>query len=178
MRHCFASAGLFTPLVAAVILGGAFGEASAEGRALSSGQVQVEITVEVADAQTVVAHIIEPGGGQETVPLVNRGNDRYSTTVEVRKADFVIVFEALGDALSVQSQPVRLTELGLDPTLIGALPTTTTTTELDRVYTRQWGWAGLALAALSLAFLAWWALPDRTRRSDDKAPPPDLSPTS
>lgn len=147
----------------AVVLGGAFGEARAEGRSLSSGMIQVELSVEVHQARTVVAHVIEPGGGQDTLPLVARGNNQFSATIELRKADFIIVFEALGDALSTQSQPVRLTELGLDPSLIGAPPTTTADGGGPDV-TRQWGWAALALAALSLALLAWWALPDRTRK--------------
>lgn len=165
MRRDRALAGLFSPLVAVVILGGAFGEASAEGRALSSGKVQVEISVEVSDAQTVVAHVIDPGGDQETVPLVHRGDERFSATIEIRKADFVIVFEALSVATSAQSQPVRLTELGLDPALIGG-PTTTAPPD-GASATRQWGWAGLALAALSLALVAWWALPERRAEVDD-----------
>lgn len=152
-----------------VVLGGNFGDASAEGRALTSGEVEVELTVEVENAQSVIAHLIDAGGTQESIPLVPRGNDLYSATIEIRKADFVVVFEALGQALSTQSQPARLTELGLDPLLIGAVPISTTVPPPDEVdsETSLWGWAGLGLAALSLAFLAWWALPETKKDEED-----------
>lgn len=171
MRHNRAFALAVLPLVLSSVLGGDFGEASATGRATSSGNVEVTLSVVVNNSPTVVAHVIDPGGDQTTVPLVHRGNNRYSSTIELRPADFIVVFEALGDALSTQSQPVRLTELGLDPSLIGVLATTTTAADRFPSGVRQWGWAGLALAALSLALVAWWALPERRRRIEAEGAP-------
>jgi hypothetical protein len=160
----------WVPILTAVVLGGAFGEASASGRQVSAATIEVDLTVEAADVEAVVAHLIEPGAEQETVPLVDRGGGVFGIVIELRKADYVVVFETLANGISSQSQPLRLTELGLDPALLGVLPFPTTTTSEFSDDTRMWGWAGLALAALALALLAWWALPDRP------APPPDPEP--
>jgi hypothetical protein len=161
MRQYRAFALVWLSLAGAVGLGGDFGEASAQGRERGPNTIAVELSVTVEGAQAVVAHVIEPGGDQQTVPLVRRENNRYSTSIELRKADFVVVFEAVGAARSTQSDPVRLTQLGLDPSLIGGGPVTTTIPGDLSDDTRQWGWAGLALAAIALALLAWWALPDK-----------------
>jgi len=156
-------------LAAAVVLGGGFGEASASGSQASAATIEVELRVEAANAEAVVAHLIEPGAGQQTVPLVDRGAGVHGIIIEVRKADYLVVFESFANGVSTQSQPLRLTELGLDPALIGVLPFPPTTEPEFSSDTRMWGWAGLALAALALALLAWWALPDRTT-------PPEVEP--
>lgn len=175
MRHRYASGYVLGALLLAAVLGGSFGEASARGRALTSGQIEVQLSVEVEEAQSVVAHVIEPGGEQRTLPLTLDGDNLYTGSITLRKADFVVVFEALGEALSTQSQPLRLTELGLDPALLGTQPGTTVTTSEVGVDddTRQWGWAGLALAALSLALVAWWALPERKPPEVEREPEPE-----
>lgn len=162
---------LWVPFIAAVVLGGAFGEASASGRQVSAANIEVDLTVEATEVEAVVAHLIEPGAEQETVPLVDRGGGVFGIILELRKADYVVVFETFANGVSNQSQPLRLTELGLDPALIGVLPFPTTTVSEYSTGTRMWGWAGLALAALALALLAWWALPDRAPR-----PPPEPEP--
>jgi hypothetical protein len=64
-----------------------------------------------------------------------------------------------------QSPPVRLTDLGVDPALVGVLGTPPPVDEEISDSTRQWGWAGLGLAALALTMVALWALPDRRRRA-------------
>jgi hypothetical protein len=161
MRQFHAFALVWLTLVGTLGLGGDFQEASAQGRELGPDTIAVELSVRVEGAQAVVAHVIEPGGDQQTVPLVRREDDRYSTSIELRKADFVVVFEAVGAGGSTQSDPVRLTQMGLDPSLIGARPVTTTVPGDLSDDTRQWGWAGLALGAIALALLAWWALPDK-----------------
>lgn len=160
---------LWVPFMTAVVLGGAFGEASASGRQVGAATIEVDLSVEATEVEAVVAHLIEPGAEQQTVPLVDRGGGVFGIILELRKADYVVVFETFADGISNQSQPLRLTELGLDPALIGVLPFPTTTAPGYSSDTRMWGWAGLALAALALAFLAWWALPDR-------APPPPPAP--
>ncbi|HEX5671629.1 MAG TPA: hypothetical protein VFY46_02805 [Acidimicrobiia bacterium] len=160
---------VWVPFMTAVVLGGAFGEASASGRQVGAATIEVDLSVEATEVEAVVAHLIEPGAEQQTVPLVDRGGGVFGIILELRKADYVVVFETFADGISNQSQPLRLTELGLDPALIGVLPFPTTTAPGYSSDTRMWGWAGLALAALALAFLAWWALPDR-------APPPPPAP--
>lgn len=167
MRRQLALAVVIGPFLASVIVGGAFGEASATGRQLTSATIEVDLSVEAEDAEAVVAHLIEPGADQRTVPLVDRGGGRFEIVIELRKVDYVVVFEVVGPALSSESQPLRLTELGLDPAVIGVLPATPTTEPDISVDTRQWGWAGLGLGALALALLAWWALPDRTGKKEE-----------
>jgi hypothetical protein len=162
MRHYLAPALVWGPLLTfAVMVGGVFGDASASGRQRTAATIEVDLRVEVGDAQTVVAHLIEPGADQTTVPLVHLDGGVYGIIIELRKADHLVVFEALIDGVSSQSQPFRLTELGLDPALLGVVGITPTTAPEISPETRLWGWAGLGLAALALAFLAWWALPDR-----------------
>ena len=80
------------------------------------------------------------------------------------------MFEAIKGSTGTQSQPVRLTDLGVDPALVGLL---TLPHEIDEEIsdsTRQWGWASLGLAALALTTVALWALPDRRRRARVEKP--------
>jgi hypothetical protein len=129
----------------------------------------------------LVAHLIEPGGTQETIPLSSRGTGVFGIRTEVRKTDYLVVFEALEGSLASQSQPFRLTDLGVDPALVGVLTLPPSEEEEISEATRQWGWAGLGLAAAALTLVALWALPDRRRRAreagetvedaDDVAPP-------
>ena len=68
------------------------------------------------------------------------------------------------DPVASQSQPLRLTDLGVDPALVGVLTVPPIDDEEFSDSTRQWGWAGLGLAAVALTLVALWALPDRRRR--------------
>jgi hypothetical protein len=159
-------------MMLSVELGGAFGMASAQGRELSSTSIEVNLSVEVRGGGSVVAHLLEPGADQRTIALADRGGGVYGGFFDTRKVDLIVVFEVLGSDVSVQSPPVRLTDLGLDPALLGILPggpTTTITPASAGSASEQWGWAGLGLGALALAFLAWWALPDRERKMADAA---------
>ncbi|MEX0699985.1 MAG: hypothetical protein WD651_14755 [Acidimicrobiia bacterium] len=176
MRHNLAPALVWGSLLTvAVTVGGVFGDASASGRQRTAATIEVDLRVEVGDAETVVAHVIEPGADQTTVPLVHLDGDVYGIIIELRKADHLVVFEALIDGVSSQSQPFHLTDLGLDPALIGVVSVTPTTAPEISSETRLWGWAGLGLTALALAFLAWWALPDRTA-PEATAEPPEEAP--
>ncbi len=177
MRLNFAPALIWGPLLTvAVTIGGVFGEASATGRQATAATIEVDLTVEASDADTLVAHLIEPGADQRTVPLVDRGGGVYGIIIELRKADYVVVFEALKAGVSTQSPPFSLTDLGLDPALIGVVPVIPTTAPEISFDTEMWGWAGLGLAALALALLAWWALPDRTKSPNDQTPVGEPSP--
>jgi len=146
-------------------LGGVFGRAVASATSLTSDTIQLDLQVEANDDAAVVAHLIEAGGTQETIPLSSRGAGTFGITTEVRKTDYLVVFEAIEGSLASQSQPFRLTDLGVDPALVGVLTVPPTDDEEFSDSTRQWGWAGLGLAAGALTLVALWALPDRRRRA-------------
>lgn len=151
-------------LLLTVELGGVFGQAGATGRELENGTVEITLSVEAQPDSAVVAHLIEPGSTQRTVALAEVAEGRYEGFFENAPVDLVVVFEAVGVG-SVQSQPVRLTELGLDPALLGVVPVPTTVAEGLTRETRQWGWLGLGLAAGALALLAVWVLGGEERRA-------------
>lgn len=153
------------PLQAGVEIGGVFGRATASANELTSTTIELDLAVEADANSTVVAHLIDPGGAQETLPLPSRGAGVFGIRTEVRKIDYVVVFEAIEGSLASQSQPLRLTELGADPETLGVLTVPPTDTEDISDSTRQWGWAGLGLAAGALTLLALWALPDRRKRA-------------
>jgi hypothetical protein len=147
-----------------VELGGVFGHAIASATSTSSDTIQLDLVVEADEDAALVAHLIEPGGTQETIPLLSRGTGVFGIRTEVRKTDYLVVFEALEGSLASQSQPFRLTDLGVDPALVGVLTLPPSEEEEISEATRQWGWAGLGLAAAALTLVALWALPDRRRR--------------
>jgi hypothetical protein len=153
---------LIVALALTVELGGVFGTASAVGTEIDESTIQVDLTVEMSAGGSVVAHLLEPGGEDRTVALDERLPGVYGGVFETRKVDLVVVFEAVGPP-SVQSQSVQLTELGLDPALLQTDPDGEEDDGPDAV-TESWGWLAVAFGAGALAFLAWWALPERRRR--------------
>ena len=172
-----------SPAEGGVEVGGVFGNAVASATALTSDTIELDLEVEADPAAAVVAHLIEPGGTQQTLPLASRGGGAFGIRTEVRKTDYLVVFEAIEGPLASQSQPMRLTDLGVDPALVGVLTVPPPGDEEISDSTRQWGWAGLGLAALALTMVALWALPDRRRRAreveesereaDEVSPPPE-----
>jgi hypothetical protein len=156
---------LGVPADEGVELGGVFGHAVATATSLSSDTIQLELEVEADEDAALVAHLIDPGGTQETIPLSSRGTGVFGIRTEVRKTDYLVVFEALEGSLASQSQPFRLTDLGVDPALVGVLTLPASEEEEISAATQQWGWAGLGLAAAALTLVALWALPDRRRRA-------------
>lgn len=155
-----------------VPVGEGFGDASAEASEIDEDRISVDISVEVDGAGSVVAHLIEPGGDQQTVALRDRGASLYGAVFETRKVDLVVVFEALG-SVPRQSEPTRLTAMGVSRELLGMAPPAEDLVEVvdeGRSATSQWGWLGLALGAGALALLAIWAL--------DEGESPDGPPTS
>jgi len=160
-----AAPALAVPADEGVDLGGVFGKAVARATSLSSDTIQLELEVEADEDAALVAHLIDPGGTQETIPLSSRGTGLFGIRTEVRKTDYLVVFEALEGSLASQSQPLRLTDLGVDPALVGVLALPTSDEGEFSTATRQWGWAGLGLAAAALTLVALWALPDRRRRT-------------
>jgi len=105
-------------IVAVVELGAAFGGASATATQLGPDMLEVELVVAVvaaADAP-VLAHLVLPGEPESIHPMLDQGDGIWSTVVEVRRADWKVVFEAVtsGDL----SERVSLTALGVDPGLL------------------------------------------------------------
>lgn len=138
-------------------LGGVFGEGSASGSEVSASAIEVELVVEAPAGGSVVAHLIEPGGRQRVVAMAEREPGIYGAVFEDRRVDFVVVFEAIGQG---QSDPVKLTALGLDRALLGAVPGLSTT-EAETGWgpeVSRWGWLGLAAAAAALSLLAFWVM--------------------
>ncbi len=165
-------------LLATVELGGVFGSAGVSGRAVTAATLEIDLQVEAPAAATVVAHLIEPGGRQRTVALAERSPGVYGGIVEIPVVDYLVVFEVVGST-GVQSQPLRLTELGLDPALLGRVPVAPPVSEPGlSADTRRWGWLGLALGALALAALAVWALggPDEDDTADTADTPEAVIP--
>ena len=145
-------------------VGGFFVAPEVSGRETSASRMEIDLSVSAAPGGSVVAHLIRPGGSQQTFALRERSSGRYGGIFDVDRVDLVVVFEAL-DTAAAQSDPMRLTDIGLDRALLGALPIAPSTTESGvSASTRGWGWLGLAMAAASLAALALWALPDRRLR--------------
>ena len=134
--------------------------------------LEVELNVDVA---TVVAHVLDPGGDQETVALNHRGGARFGAVTTTERADLVVVFEAVRAGEGVLSQPTTLTELGVDPALLepgrGFAPPPTEAPEVVGPTARRWGWAAVALGAGALALLAFWAMGSRGEldQSEDEA---------
>lgn len=155
-------------MIATVTLGGGFGEAAASATINNDGTLDVQLQVEV-DADTVFAHVIDPGGEQETVTLARRRNGTFGGVVTTARANRVVVFEALVAAESAVSRPVTFLDLGVAPSLIGIdegpdllggeAPPETIVFGLDRTDTI---WAAVALMAVALALVAWWAAGPRS----------------
>ena len=143
----------------AIPVGPGFGEAEATATELDDGRLSIDLSVEIEGSGSVVAHLIEPGGEQQTVALRDRGGSERGALFETRPIDLVVVFEVLGDPPR-QSQPARLTELGVDRQTLGMAPIGDLVDVVDDSSSEatQWGWLGLALGAGALALLAIWAL--------------------
>jgi len=156
-------------LVGAADLGAPFVDASADARQVVGGievEIEVELNVSVA---TVFAHVVIPGEDQRTVTLNPRGGGTYGGLVTVPAADLVVVFEAIDISRDVLSQPVTLTELGVDPDVFKSDRTFALPAESSRTVTpgaRRWLWAAAAFGAGSLALIAWWAAGPRRPETD------------
>ena len=145
--------------VLSIPVGPGFGDAEATATGLDDGRVSVDLSVEVEGSGSVVAHLIEPGGEQQTVALRDRDGSEHGAVFETRPIDLVVVFEVLADPPR-QSEPVRLTELGVARETLGMAPVGDLAEVVEEAPSEssQWGWLGLALGAGALALLAIWAL--------------------
>jgi hypothetical protein len=152
-------------LLAAVQLGGAFGQASATVETIEGGSMIVELEVEViVPAQAVVAHLAFEDDEVITLPLLDRGDGVFGIRTELPFKNYVVVFEALG-VDGGTAPPVSLIDLGAEFFPGGEAPPTTE--EGLSPETRRLGWLALALGAASLAVLALWTLGEK--RSPEEA---------
>jgi hypothetical protein len=146
-------------LVAALILGGAFGTASATVEPMDGGTMLLDLSVEVqTSAEAVVAHLTFDDEDIDTLPLLDRGDGTYGIRTEMETRNYVVIFEVIGEE-AASSGPVSLTQLGAD--LGSGAEVTTTIPTGDQGMSReskQLLWLAVALGAASLSALAFWVL--------------------
>ena len=153
-------------LLFAVDLGSGFGTATASVVSASDESIILELGVEVDEsADSVVAHLALADEDTITIPMLPRDDGTFGVTTEVKPANYLVVFEAIGDP-GAESDPVSLTDLGAD---LSSTPGTTDLTEDEESSsgTQQWLWLGVALGAASLSALAFWVLGGRDERDPD-----------
>lgn len=143
-----ASVSLFLAILLAVAeIGGGFGGASVGGTGTTGTTMEIDLSVTLSgSAGPVLAHLVLPGENQ-TVPLVDRGRGTWEVLVEVRRADWLVVFEDV--ATGELSDSLSLTQLGLDSALLGGPPTATSAGERDSATTTPMAWGWLAAAVLA-----------------------------
>jgi hypothetical protein len=147
-------------IVLAVGLGAGFGSATATVESRGDESMVIDLRVEVEGSpDSVVAHLTLPDEDTITIPMLVRGEGVYGVTTEIKPANYVVVFEVIGDP-GAESNPVSLDELGVD---FSPNPGTTEPEEETPISasTQQWLWLGLALGAASLSVLAFWVLGGR-----------------
>ena len=155
-------------VIAALVLGGAFGTASASVDSISDESMILTLEVEVVvSAESVVAHLAFDDDPQVALPLLHRGGGLYGITTELPPKNYAVVFEAIGSGEEL-SKPALISDLGAD---FGGndVPTPSTEPPEDEGLspeTERLGWLALALAAASLAVLAIWVI---TGRDDDES---------
>ncbi|HEX2404073.1 MAG TPA: hypothetical protein VHM29_05165 [Acidimicrobiia bacterium] len=144
----------------AVEVGAGFGSASASVVSMTEQSMIVDVRVEVeTTADSVVAHFALPDEDTITLPMLERDDGAYGVTTEVKPANFIVMFEAIGDP-GAESDQVSLTDLGVDLSSTSDTTTSTASEELSNG-TQQWLWLGVALGAASLSALAFWVLGGR-----------------
>jgi len=152
-------------LVFSLVLGGAFGEATATVESITGNSMILTLEVELrSSAEAVVAHLAFDNDPSIAIPLLDRGGGVFGITTQMAAKNYVVVFEAIGseDGLSL---PALLTALGAD---FGEndVPTPTTAPAEDEGLsqeTQRFGWLALALAAGSLSLLALWVIIGRDK---------------
>lgn len=157
-------------VLAAVELGGAFGDAAVRVDEVSGDTAVVEIEVEITvSTQAVIAHLSFEDDPVITLPLLDRGNGLFGIRTELPARNYVVVFEALG-ADEGTSEPVSFSDLGAvyaggEP---GLRPPIDDGNEGLSTESRRLLWLATALGAGSLSALAFWALGGRRRSAADE----------
>jgi hypothetical protein len=156
-------------LLFAVEVGSGFGVGSASVVSMTDESMIIEVRVEVeTSADSVVVHLALPDEDPITLPMLERDDGAYGVTTEVKPANYIVMFEAIGDP-GAESDQVSLTDLGVDLSSSSGATTTTESEELS-TGTQQWLWLGVALGAASLSALAFWVLGGRDRDEESGDP--------
>lgn len=151
-------------LLAAVILGGVFGSASATVESMDDDVMVIDLQVEVMEAPgSVVAHLTFDNTEALTLPLLDRGDGAFGIRTELEPKNYVVVFEAVGEE---SSDPVSLTQLGAD--LLPESGPATTDPDDDGLSdeSQRSLWLAVALGAASLSLLAFWVLGGRGKEEE------------
>lgn len=159
-------------LIAAVVLGGAFGSASATVESMDDDVMVIELRVEVLEsAESIVAHLAFEDEPILTLPLLDRGDGTFGIRSELEPKNYFVVFETVGLERE-ESEPVSLMELGAE-LLPESGVTTTTADEGISEDSQQMLWLAVALGAGSLSLLAFWVLGGRDDDSVEDEPDPE-----
>lgn len=155
-------------ILAAVIVGGMFGTATATVDTIDENVMVVDLEVEfMGTADSVVAHLVFEDE-ELTLPLLDRGEGVYGIRTELEPKNYVVVFEAVGGEPSAQ---VTLAQMGAD-----LLPdsdfTASTEADVDAMSeeSRRSLWLAIALAAASLSLIAFWVLGGRDGDGEETPP--------
>lgn len=137
-------------LLAIVELGAGFEGAEVDGVGVDAATMEIEIAVTLTESSgPVIAHLVLGGESPEPVALLGRGSGRWGAIVEVRRADWHVVFEDV--STGALTKEASLTELGLDPVLLGPGPTTTAPAPPRPGGSYAWVWLVVAAAAAASA---------------------------
>lgn len=163
--------GILIAVIALVTLASPFGDAEAAGVALDD-RLTIEVSVEVRG--TFEAVIVTPFSSFEELPktaLRNRGDGTWGGLVELPSAeDWSVVFDAIEpDGTASRSETVTLTELGVDPVVVGAEPAEPIPGDPIPAST-WWLIGGILLALAALGALAWWTFADPTPDTRHQTP--------
>lgn len=165
-------------LVAGVLLAGSVGFVAPEAEAVvvDSNTVEYAVSVESLSGSSVVLHALDPGSEELTLAMLETSTGVYRTRFESRALDYIIVFEDLTSGN--QSEPFRLSELGVAPEFVGKSPVVDhSAPEPDD----SLAWLALGLALASLSALAFWALGGDRKSSKNEThvsgPTPDQAET-
>jgi hypothetical protein len=143
----------------AVELGAGFLGGSVTGEPIDDTTIRVDLEVEVAPGEApVVAHLALPGAEDRVEALVERAPGRWGAVIELRRADWRVVFESVSTGRL--SRVVSLTALGLELELVEGRSTP------PPVPLRRDRWAPLALscAAAASVIVVVVVIDDRTFR--------------
>ena len=160
-------------ILAAVILSGVFGSASATVVEIDDEVMTVEIEVEVMNpGDSVVAHLAFEEEQVLTLPLLDRGEGVFGITTELEPKNYVVIFEVVGEE---PSEPATLTQLGAELGPESGSPTTTDPDQLSQESQRML-WLAVALGAASLSVLAFWVLGGKGKEESSESKTDDESP--
>jgi hypothetical protein len=159
--------GFVRVLLAAVLLGGVFGSATATIESIDGDLMMLSIEVEVSGSpDTVIAHLTFEDDQALILPLLDRGDGTFGLRTELEPKNYFVVFEVFGEGTET-SDPVSLAQMGAEfgPRSGG----TTTTMPEDELSdeSRRALWLAVALGAGSLSLLAVWVLGSRDEDEEE-----------